>query len=113
MTPGSNAAVFFGEFIGTAILLLMGNGVVAAVLLPRSKAFAGGWIVITFGWGFAVLAGAHTPPHLAGGPIQPAGGPGARRNRRRGPVLGGVHGSFPRRRRGHARDLLDHPRDPQ
>ncbi|HZB33002.1 MAG TPA: MIP/aquaporin family protein [Streptosporangiaceae bacterium] len=72
MTPGSNAAVFFGEFIGTAILLLMGNGVVAAVLLPRSKAFAGGWIVITFGWGFAVLAGAYTALNLSGGQINPA-----------------------------------------
>ena len=72
MTPGSNAAIFVGEFIGTAILLLMGNGVVAAVLLPRSKAFAGGWIVITFGWGLAVLAGAYTSLNLSGGHINPA-----------------------------------------
>jgi glycerol uptake facilitator len=72
MTPGSNGAVFVGEFIGTAILLLMGNGVVAAVLLPRSKAFASGWIVITFGWGFAVLAGAYTALNLSGGQINPA-----------------------------------------
>ena len=72
MTPGSNAAIFVGEFIGTAILLLMGNGVVAAVLLPRSKAFASGWIVITFGWGFGVLAGAYASLNLSGGHINPA-----------------------------------------
>ncbi|GAA4622022.1 MIP/aquaporin family protein [Actinoallomurus vinaceus] len=67
-----NAAIFAGEFIGTAILILMGDGVVAAVLLPRSKAFAGGWIVITFGWGFGVLAGAYSALNLSGGHINPA-----------------------------------------
>src|ERR671914_2132684 len=76
MTPGSNAAIFVGEFIGTAILLLMGNGVVAAVLLPKSKAFASGWVVITFGWGFAVLAGAYASLNLSGGHINPAVTPG-------------------------------------
>jgi glycerol uptake facilitator protein len=72
MTPGSDSAVFVGEFIGTAILLLMGNGVVAAILLPRSKAFNGGWIVVTFGWGFAVLAGAYASLNLSGAHINPA-----------------------------------------
>jgi glycerol uptake facilitator protein len=72
MTPGSNAAIFVGEFIGTATLLLMGNGVVAAVLLPKSKAFNSGWIVITFGWGFAVLAGAYISFDLSGAQINPA-----------------------------------------
>jgi glycerol uptake facilitator protein len=67
-----NAAIFAGELIGTTILLLMGNGVVAAVLLPRSKAFGGGWIVIAFGWGFAVLAGAYASLNLSGGHINPA-----------------------------------------
>jgi glycerol uptake facilitator protein len=72
MTPGSNAAIFVGEFIGTAILLLMGNGVVAAVLLPKSKAFGSGWIVVTFGWGLGVLAGAYASLNLSGGHINPA-----------------------------------------
>lgn len=72
MTPGSDSAVFVGELIGTAILLLMGNGVVAAVLLPRSKALGGGWIVITFGWGLGVLAGAYAALNLSGGHINPA-----------------------------------------
>lgn len=67
-----NAAIFAGEFIGTAILLLMGTGVVAAVLLPKSKAFNGGWIVITFGWGMAVLGGAYASLNLSGGQINPA-----------------------------------------
>src|SRR6267142_2705674 len=46
-----------GEFLGTMILVLLGDGVVAAVLLKRSKAEGSGWIVITAGWAFAVMAG--------------------------------------------------------
>jgi len=46
-----------GEFMGTLTLILLGDGVVANVLLKRSKAEASGWIVITSGWAFAVLAG--------------------------------------------------------
>ena len=45
---------FVSELVGTAILILLGNGVVAGVLLARSKAQNAGWIVITFGWGMAV-----------------------------------------------------------
>jgi glycerol uptake facilitator protein len=50
----------FGEFLGTLVLILLGNGVVANVLLNRSKASGGGWIVITAGWAFAVMAGVFT-----------------------------------------------------
>lgn len=46
-----------GEILGTMILILLGNGVVAGVLLNKSKAQNSGWIVITAGWAFAVLAG--------------------------------------------------------
>ncbi|HET7151054.1 MAG TPA: MIP/aquaporin family protein [Candidatus Acidoferrum sp.] len=49
-----------GEFLGTMILVLLGDGVVAAVLLKRSKAEAGGWMVITTGWALAVMAGVFT-----------------------------------------------------
>jgi len=49
-----------GEFFGTMILILLGDGVVAAVLLKRSKAEGSGWIVITAGWAFAVMAGVFT-----------------------------------------------------
>jgi glycerol uptake facilitator protein len=48
---------FLGEFVGTLILILMGDGVVAGVLLKRSKAEASGWMVITTGWALAVMAG--------------------------------------------------------
>jgi glycerol uptake facilitator protein len=51
---------FLGEFLGTMIMILLGDGVVAAVLLKRSKAEGSGWMVITAGWGFAVMAGAFT-----------------------------------------------------
>src|SRR5881397_1634798 len=49
-----------GEFLGTLVLILLGDGVVAAVLLKRSKAEGGGWIVITAGWALAVMAGVFT-----------------------------------------------------
>ena len=48
---------FFGEFIGTLVMILMGDGVVAGVLLKRSKAENSGWMVITAGWAFAVFCG--------------------------------------------------------
>ncbi|MFL5734979.1 MAG: MIP/aquaporin family protein [Chloroflexia bacterium] len=48
---------FLGELVGTFILILLGDGVVAAVLLNKSKAQNAGWIVITAGWAFAVLCG--------------------------------------------------------
>jgi glycerol uptake facilitator protein len=51
---------FFGEFMGTMILVLLGNGVVAAVLLKGSKAENAGWICITAGWAFAVVCGVLT-----------------------------------------------------
>jgi len=55
----SLGTVFISETIGTAILLLLGGGVVANVILPKTKGFDSGWIVITFGWGFGVFAGVY------------------------------------------------------
>jgi glycerol uptake facilitator protein len=49
-----------GEFMGTLVLILMGNGVVASVLLRKSKAEGAGWMAITTGWGLAVMAGIFT-----------------------------------------------------
>src|SRR5207302_5474269 len=51
---------FFGEFMGTLVLILMGNGVVASVLLRETKAVGSGWMVITTAWGFAVTMGVFT-----------------------------------------------------
>ena len=50
----------FGEFMGTLVLILLGDGVVANVLLKRSKAEGAGWMVIASGWAFAVMAGVFT-----------------------------------------------------
>jgi glycerol uptake facilitator protein len=46
---------FLGEFIGTALLIILGNGVVANVVLNKTKGHNSGWIVITFGWAMAVF----------------------------------------------------------
>ena len=54
------ASPFFGELIGTFVLVLLGNGVVAGVLLKRSKGENAGWLVITAGWGLAVFGGVVT-----------------------------------------------------
>ncbi len=48
---------FMGELFGTMFLIILGDGVVANVLLKRSKGEGGGWIVITTGWAFAVMVG--------------------------------------------------------
>jgi glycerol uptake facilitator protein len=50
----------FGEFMATLVLILLGNGVVANVLLKKTRGEASGWIVITTGWGLAVMAGVFT-----------------------------------------------------
>ncbi len=62
-----------GEFLGTAVLILLGDGVVAGVLLDESKAKASGWIVITAGWAIAVLCGVLVASSLgAPGELNPA-----------------------------------------
>lgn len=62
-----------GELFGTLILILLGNGVVAGVLLNESKAKDSGWIVITAGWAFAVLSGVLVAVALgAPGELNPA-----------------------------------------
>ena len=64
--------IFLGEFLGTALLILLGNGSVANVLLQRSKGLAGGWIVITSGWAFAVALGVYCSAWLSGAHLNPA-----------------------------------------
>src|SRR5262244_2786265 len=65
---------FLGEFLGTMILILLGNGVVAGVLLKKSKAESSGWMVITTGWALAVMAGVFTAIACGSGdaPLNPA-----------------------------------------
>src|ERR1700740_1247384 len=46
---------FLGEFVGTALLIILGDGVVANVVLSKTKGNNSGWIVITFGWAMAVF----------------------------------------------------------
>ena len=65
-------SIFAAEVIGTAILILLGNGVVACVLLSESKGQNSGWIVITFGWGMAVMAGAFAVGQFSGAHLNPA-----------------------------------------
>lgn len=68
-----NPSPFLGEFIGTALLLIMGGGVVANVVLNKSKGQNSGWIVITFGWAMAVFLGVFASNALGGkGHLNPA-----------------------------------------
>lgn len=64
--------IFTAELIGTAILIVLGDGVVAGVLLARSKAQNAGWIVITAGWGFAVAIAVYAVGTISGAHINPA-----------------------------------------
>ncbi|MBG0856570.1 aquaporin family protein [Streptomyces spinoverrucosus] len=68
----SSSDIFIGETIGTAILILLGGGVVAAVVLKASKARNAGWLAITFGWGFAVLTAVYVSAPLSGAHLNPA-----------------------------------------
>ncbi len=63
---------FIGEFTGTMILVLLGDGVVANVVLARSKGEGGGWIVITAGWGVAVAIAVYVAGWVSGAHINPA-----------------------------------------
>jgi len=63
---------FLAELIGTAILIILGDGVVAGVLLAKSKAQNSGWIVITAGWGFAVAVAVYAVGSFSGAHINPA-----------------------------------------
>lgn len=63
---------FMGELVGTMLLLLLGNGVVAGALLKNSKAENGGWIIITVGWGLAVALAIYAVGSISGAHINPA-----------------------------------------
>ena len=63
---------FLAEVLGTAILILLGDGVVANVLLNRSKGQNSGWIVITTGWALAVAVAVYVTGHISGAHLNPA-----------------------------------------
>ncbi len=64
--------VFLGELIGTFLMILLGNGVVANVLLKKSKGFQSGWIVISMGWGLAVTVSVYLVGWVSGAHLNPA-----------------------------------------
>jgi glycerol uptake facilitator protein len=63
---------FLAEFIGTMFLILLGNAVVANVLLTKSKGQNGGWIVITLGWAMGVFVGVYSSATVSGAHLNPA-----------------------------------------
>jgi glycerol uptake facilitator protein len=63
---------YLAEFLGTLLLVLFGNGVVANVVLARTKGNNSGWIVITAGWGLAVFIGAFCSAPFSGAHLNPA-----------------------------------------
>ena len=65
-------SIFGAEAIGTALLILLGDGVVAAVLLSKSKAENSGWIVITWGWAMGVMVGIFAVGQYSGAHLNPA-----------------------------------------
>jgi glycerol uptake facilitator protein len=60
------------ELLGTFLLILLGNGVVANVLLNKTKGFDSGWLVITTGWGLAVFTGVVVAGPYSGAHLNPA-----------------------------------------
>ncbi|NLY01494.1 MAG: aquaporin family protein [Rhodopirellula sp.] len=64
--------IFIGELVGTMLLILLGDGVVANVVLAKTKGNDSGWIVISAGWGFAVAIGAYVAGWASGAHINPA-----------------------------------------
>jgi glycerol uptake facilitator protein len=65
-------SAYISEIIGTALIIILGNGVVANVVLNKTKGHGGGWIVITFGWAMAVFAGVFVSAAGSGAHLNPA-----------------------------------------
>ncbi len=63
---------YIAEFLGTMLLIILGDGVVANVALNRSKGQNGGWVVVTAGWGLAVMVGVYSVGAVSGGHLNPA-----------------------------------------
>jgi len=65
-------SILMGEIIGTMLLIILGDGVVANVVLSKTKGNSSGWIVITTGWALAVFVGAYTAASVSGAHLNPA-----------------------------------------
>lgn len=65
-------SIYLAEIIGTMILIVLGDGVVANVVLNKSKAQKSGWIVIATGWGLAVTLAVYAVGRVSGAHINPA-----------------------------------------
>jgi glycerol uptake facilitator protein len=63
---------YVAEAVGTMVLILLGDGIVANVLLARSKGQNSGWIVITVGWGVAVTVAVYSVGRISGAHLNPA-----------------------------------------
>src|SRR5213076_2126898 len=72
LTPRNAMAPLFAEFFGTAILIILGDGVVANVVLQRTKGHDSGWIVITAGWAFGVTIAVYCVNSISGAHLNPA-----------------------------------------
>ncbi|QSR13271.1 MIP/aquaporin family protein [Lactococcus sp. LG606] len=68
----SEMVQLLGEFLGTFILILLGNGVVSGVVLNKTKATGAGWVAITLGWGFAVMMGVYISGFMSPAHLNPA-----------------------------------------
>ncbi|MEM6703398.1 MAG: MIP/aquaporin family protein [Acidobacteriota bacterium] len=64
--------IFLAEVVGTALLVLLGNGVVANQVLAKTKGHDTGWMMITTGWGLAVAMGAYSVGRISGAHLNPA-----------------------------------------
>ena len=64
--------IFLAEVVGTAILIVIGDGVVANVVLAKTKGHNSGWIVITTGWGLAVAMAVYAVGRVSGAHLNPA-----------------------------------------
>ncbi|MEX2093107.1 MAG: MIP/aquaporin family protein, partial [Pirellulales bacterium] len=72
LAEGFSMQAYLAEFVGTALLVLLGNGVVANVALDKTKGHASGWIVIAFGWGMAVFVAVWCVGPISGAHLNPA-----------------------------------------
>lgn len=68
----SELVQLLGEFLGTFVLILLGNGVVSGVVLKKTKATGAGWVAITLGWGFAVMMGVYVSGFMSPAHLNPA-----------------------------------------